>query len=252
MRSAWKSSSRPSTNIAHSSRSSDVLTELVPRHDVGVAAGDVTVPRLILLSLEWEQPMGNDHAQEVRQHEYGEAVSRQVRLQLYQEVCRSHDAITDFRAKLLALLPLATGAGAFLLLDRGVDRSALGPAGLFGFAVFVGLFVYELRGVQTCKMLRRRAAQLEEKLRVPVKQSQYREREPAQLWGLVGAEFAAWIVYGAILFSWLFVAGVGFQWWEEVPSLILLVGYLVVLVGAAGLLIEEYRRESLRPGSDNS
>lgn len=30
-------------------------------------------------------------------------------LSYYGEVCRSHEAITDFRAKLLALLPIASG-----------------------------------------------------------------------------------------------------------------------------------------------
>ena len=34
----------------------------------------------------------------------------------YHEVCSSHQAITDFRGKLLGLLPIATGAGIFLLL----------------------------------------------------------------------------------------------------------------------------------------
>ena len=42
----------------------------------------------------------------------GDLTPRQkILLADYTEVCRSHDAITDFRAKLLALLPLASGAG---------------------------------------------------------------------------------------------------------------------------------------------
>lgn len=36
----------------------------------------------------------------------------------YEEVCRSHAAIVDFRGKLLALLPIASGAGIFLLLEQ--------------------------------------------------------------------------------------------------------------------------------------
>lgn len=47
----------------------------------------------------------------------------------YQQACTSYGEITDFRGKLLALLPLATGTGAFLLLDRGSDIAALGAIG---------------------------------------------------------------------------------------------------------------------------
>jgi hypothetical protein len=36
----------------------------------------------------------------------------------YQEVCKSHSAITDFRAKLLALLPIASGTGVGLLVTQ--------------------------------------------------------------------------------------------------------------------------------------
>ncbi len=36
----------------------------------------------------------------------------------YTRVGQSYEAITEFRAKLLALLPLATGTGTFLLLER--------------------------------------------------------------------------------------------------------------------------------------
>jgi hypothetical protein len=39
----------------------------------------------------------------------------------YEEISRSHLAITDFRGKLLGLLPLATGVGIFLLLDNKLD-----------------------------------------------------------------------------------------------------------------------------------
>jgi hypothetical protein len=40
----------------------------------------------------------------------------------YGQACASYDAITEFRAKLLALLPLATGTGAFLVLQRVEER----------------------------------------------------------------------------------------------------------------------------------
>ena len=61
---------------------------------------------------------------------------------LYQETCRQHQGITDFRAKLLALLPLAAGAGVLLLLGRDADTRFLGAIGLYGLAVTAGLFLY--------------------------------------------------------------------------------------------------------------
>lgn len=61
----------------------------------------------------------------------------------YQEVCRSYHAIADFRAKLLGLLPLASGTGIYLLAKG--DTNYLVPLGIFGFVVTLGLFVYEIR-----------------------------------------------------------------------------------------------------------
>lgn len=61
---------------------------------------------------------------------------------LYEQVCSQHDGIADFRAKLLALLPIASGAGIFLLFEKGGIPSALSPhlvaIGLFGIAVTTG------------------------------------------------------------------------------------------------------------------
>jgi hypothetical protein len=37
---------------------------------------------------------------------------------VYDDVCRRHDGIADFRAKLLTLLPIASGAWIFLLIGK--------------------------------------------------------------------------------------------------------------------------------------
>ena len=57
----------------------------------------------------------------------------------YEQICNSHQAITDFRGKLLGLLPLAAGAGIFLLLDKPISAKNqaqvavfLAAAGVFG------------------------------------------------------------------------------------------------------------------------
>ena len=62
---------------------------------------------------------------------------------IYEEICRSNDGIADFRGKLLALLPIASGAGIFLLIGENVEQSAvvqhLLALGLFGALVTLGL-----------------------------------------------------------------------------------------------------------------
>jgi len=88
----------------------------------------------------------------------------------YQEVCKSHSGITDFRAKLLALLPIASGAGVGLLVIQGQGEASGTRAGLliglgiFGAVVTIGLFMYELRQIDVCKQLRNHAAWIESQL----------------------------------------------------------------------------------------
>src|SRR5690348_15762443 len=86
----------------------------------------------------------------------------------YTELCKSYQAIVDFRAKLLGLLPLASGAGFFALLGNGKDPVPYYAwvAGLFGFAITVGLFFYELRGLQRATALEHTGRQLESQLGV--------------------------------------------------------------------------------------
>jgi hypothetical protein len=94
---------------------------------------------------------------------------RQILLAEYQEVCKNHAAITDFRAKLLALLPIASGAGVSLLVIRESEPSKtaavlLVALGIFGAVVTFGLFLYELRQIDVCKQLRNHAAWIEKQL----------------------------------------------------------------------------------------
>ena len=109
----------------------------------------------------------------------------------YQQLCSSYHAIDDFRAKLLGFLPLATGTGLFLVLDKlkGVDpatldklkavdptildklkeidpaiieqlkgidpktASLLQAVGVFGILITLGLFAYEIYGIRKCGAL---------------------------------------------------------------------------------------------------
>jgi hypothetical protein len=151
---------------------------------------------------------------------------------LYVEVCRAHDAISDFRAKLLAALPVLSGAGLALLLKKNgpFDEWSLIPIGLFGALITLGLLVHELRGLVVCHILRGRGAQLEQALQLPANRppgflagefdgikphNTLRQALPwadrTQRGGIIGAVTACWIVYGTVLVTWLFVAAYGFS-----------------------------------------
>ena len=56
---------------------------------------------------------------------------------IYQDASRRHQAVTDFRAKLLGLLPIASGAGILVLLKDGLGVEKLGPAVGLGFLAAV-------------------------------------------------------------------------------------------------------------------
>jgi hypothetical protein len=128
---------------------------------------------------------------------------------VYSEVCKSYHAIADFRAKLLALLPIASGAGGLLILaEKDTVKEYLGPIGVFGVAVTLGLFVYELRGIQRCKDLIGAGNALETKMGID---GQFCSRRKAHLGGWVGAETAGWIVYLTVLAAWCYLAIVGFK-----------------------------------------
>jgi hypothetical protein len=167
---------------------------------------------------------------------------------LYGEICRSHAGIADFRAKLLALLPLASGAGIFLLLKHtpsGLDET-LAAAGLFGFIVTLGLFLYEVRGIEDCVMLRRRAEYIEDKwLMVTPEGAHFFGRKPGRMGGGVSEIGAGLVVYISVMASWLYVFGRGADLehrlgkdWEWV------VAGLAVIAIVAGLLLWDPDREA--------
>jgi Domain of unknown function (DUF4440) len=160
---------------------------------------------------------------------------------LYDQVCRQHDGISDFRAKLLALLPIASGAGIFLLLQKDGLEQLLSPhslvIGLFGIAVTTGLFFYELRGIQKCIALIGAARELEQGLS---RQFEGAFRcKPDSVWG-ISAETSALIIYPSVIGSWTYVftlglpKGLGIDWLNHHPSALALVR-ATIAVGVAGL-----------------
>lgn len=135
----------------------------------------------------------------------------QILLTEYIGVCKSYQAISDFRGKLLALLPIVSGAGISLLISKNysIESSHLLAVGIFGALVTLGLFFYELRGIQKCKYLISLGSKLEGELRIEL--GQYRDR-PQRIAGFIGAETAGWVVYVTVLLGWLYVAWIGFRW----------------------------------------
>jgi hypothetical protein len=154
----------------------------------------------------------------------------------YQEVCSSHQAITEFRGKLLGLLPVATGAGIFLLLDKPIKTQGatfntfLVAAGIFGAFVTLGLYGYEYRGMKECHLLRERGANLESKLQLSGDCSRFQDNQPGRL----GPREAGPIVYFAVIAAWIFVSFHGLwsptSWLGQlIEGSIILVGYGIAL-----------------------
>ena len=134
----------------------------------------------------------------------------QVLLAEYTEVCKSYHAISDFRGKLLALIPIVSGTGITLVIGKNpsMGSSHLLAIGTFGILVTLGLFFYELRGIQRCKYLVSIGAQLERALKI--EWGQFKDR-PGRRHGFIGAEIAGWVIYLAVLLAWLYVAAVGIR-----------------------------------------
>src|SRR5215813_3942828 len=150
-------------------------------------------------------------------------------LPAYQAVCNRHQQIDDFRGKLLALLPIASGAAGLLLLSKSDTWDKyLAPIGIYGFTATLGLFIYELYGISNCKHIMDQAGTLEDRLGIPKGMGQFRDRKKDPLHLLIAAEMASWMVYISVLAGWLYVAG-AHGWWREVSPW--------CIVGAAALIL---------------
>src|SRR5579864_8533935 len=138
--------------------------------------------------------------------EQASAAPENLRL-MYTELCKSYQAIADFRAKLLGFLPLASGAGFFALLGNGKDPVPYYAwvAGLFGFAITLGLFFYELRGLQRSAALEHTGRQLEGELGI-TSGGQFSAQPAGRLHGFVDARGAAWLIYPSVLAGWAYMA----------------------------------------------
>jgi hypothetical protein len=147
---------------------------------------------------------------------------------IYAEVCKAHGAINDFRGKLLALVPTLSGAAFALIIGtrKDFDLRLLVPVGLFGAAVTLGLFCYELRGMLLCVELRNRGEKLEQAMQRPAADTEeemrghflerperHKIRDALKLLKAnlpISVPTASFIVYGSAILGWMIVAAFGF------------------------------------------
>ena len=166
-------------------------------------------------------------------------------LKIYDQLCLSYRAIDDFRAKLLGFLPLATGAGIWVLLDKVQNVAALDSAakgvlaavGCFGGLITLGLFSYELYGIKKCAALIKTGNGIEGLLRID---GQFKSR-PQNVAFVVNEPFAGGIIYPTVLAAWTFFA-LAFTW----PTANPLIPLLVLATGLVGTLTYDFllRREA--------
>jgi hypothetical protein len=125
----------------------------------------------------------------------------------YKELSTSYRAIDDFRAKLLGFLPLATGTGIFLLLEKVKDikeaTHLLTAIGIFGFLITLGLFLYEIYGIKKCCALIQAGRQMERSMQITDGQF---IRRPQNVAVVINEPFAAGVIYPAVLAAWAFFA----------------------------------------------
>jgi hypothetical protein len=124
----------------------------------------------------------------------------------YEEVCNSYNAISDFRGKLLGFLPFASGAGLLILTlnpdSRDQHWGIFFAIGLFGSVATLGLFSYELRGMQRCLFLIELGKNIEKELHI-VGQFNLRPQKSSPF---IGASFAGCLIYPMVLAAWILVA----------------------------------------------
>jgi hypothetical protein len=155
---------------------------------------------------------------------------------VYQELSKSLQVIDDFRARLLALLPLSSGAGIFLLLRTSDDGNGgnpeyLGAIGVIGALISLGLYFFELREMIVCSHLLNVGRRLEcemgfdrgqfrgrpppslSQLLVLTRLVQAGDAEQAREWRYIllpSVPLASCVVYVTVIAGWVYVAVVGF------------------------------------------
>jgi hypothetical protein len=173
---------------------------------------------------------------ELRKDSFDQAEDQENLLVAYKAACDRHQQIDEFRGKLLALLPIASGGiGLLLIGERGTFESYLTPIGIYGLVATSGLFIYELYGISVCKQIMGQAAGLEKRLNIPESMGQFRDRKESKpRERLIQAEIASWVVYLSVLSGWLYIACAHAAWDRPWPWWIL--GVVAILLARAAAI----------------
>ena len=184
---------------------------------------------------------------------------REVLQTVYTEVCKAHNDIADFRAKLLALLPIASGTGLLFIILRTqpIPPYPLLAIGIFGVLFTLGLFVYELNGINRCIALIHCGRHLEQELQKELLEEKVLDRPmgmfsdppPALIKDYLGPKGAAVLIYPTVMGGWGYVISMGLSClvqgdWNPflVPGGLLVLGVLIGLLGI------EWQESCLRRG----
>ncbi len=158
---------------------------------------------------------------------------------VYAQVGENYRAIDDLRLRLLALLPLATGAGILVLLGGHGVAAVIGvPVGVFGMLATVSLYFYELHGVEKCAHYIDRGVQLEDDLDVP---GAFTNR-PHHIFGVVSELLPAALIYPASFAGWLFLAI-----YHAGPAVRSMATIAVFIAGATASIVTIRVMEKTRP-----
>lgn len=154
----------------------------------------------------------------------------------YDQLCISYHAIDDFRAKLLGFLPLVTGGGLILLARPAgeVRTEFFRPVGFLGFAVTIGLLVYELNGVKRCRELIDEGKDLERGMQL--RNGQFINRHDPTF-SIVTKPFAAAVIYPAVLAAWTYLA-----LFVDHRDLGTVISPVVLVAGLVGILLYDQSR----------
>jgi hypothetical protein len=126
--------------------------------------------------------------------------------QQYEEACRTYHNIHSFRAKLLALLPIASGLGSVLVLLKTDElKNYLGAIGILGAIVTFGLYIYELRGTQRCFELKKIAKNLEKALGLSEDTGQFLG-EPKPILYIIREGIAGAVIYSSVFCGWVLIS----------------------------------------------
>ena len=163
---------------------------------------------------------------------------------LYAETGANYRAIDDLRLRLMALLPLATGTGIFLLLrSEGAPSATLTvPAGVFGVLATVSLFFYELHGIEKCAHFIHRAQQLEQDFGI---RGPFTAR-PHNIFGVVSELLPAALVYPASLAGWLYIALAGLTGKIGGVRVAYVIAVVALVLGVAAATVIIRLRENAR------